>query len=95
MNAYKEAMGLYDRYKGGVYAEEKKGISIVEEREGRDIQVHIWTTKERVHQTLKIASNGTSVLCGKEGWEEEDGLGLLLFKWLLRIIILYLWFQTL
>ena len=37
------------------------------------MRVHKRTIKKRVYQTLKVASNSTSVLCGKEGWEEENG----------------------
>ena len=28
--------------------------------------------------TLKVTSNGTSVLCRKERWKEEDGIRLLI-----------------
>ena len=59
-----------------VCAKEGKSVSVVKRREGRGTQVHIRTTEERVHQTFKITSNDTSVLCGKEEWEEENGVGL-------------------
>ena len=41
------------------------------------MRIHTETIEERVHPTLKTALNGTSVLCRKEGWEKEDGVGLL------------------
>jgi len=27
---------------------------------------------------VKVTANGTSIFCGEEGWEEEDGAGLLI-----------------
>ena len=69
-------MGLYNRYEGGVCTKKREGISIVEGREGRGVRVHIGATEERIHLTLKVTSNGTSIPCRKEGWEEVDGVGL-------------------
>ena len=71
-----EALGSHDRYERGVCTKKKKGISIVEGKERRGTQVHQQTIEERVYQILKIASNGTSILCRKEGWEEVDGTEL-------------------
>jgi len=36
--------------------------------------------EERLHLAVKVTANGTSVLCGEEGWEEEDGSRLLIFE---------------
>ena len=55
---------------------EGKSISVVEKRERRSARIHIRATKERIHPTLKITSNGTSILCRKKGWKEANGLGL-------------------
>ena len=30
--------------------------------------------------TIKVTTDVTGVLCTKEGWEEENGIGLLIFK---------------
>ena len=40
------------------------------------MRVHKRTIEKRVYQTLEVTSNGTSVLCKKERWEEENGTGL-------------------
>ena len=66
--------------KGGVCTEKGEGIPIVKGRKRRGVRVHIGATGERIHSTLKVASNGTSVLCKKEGWEEANGAGLQIFK---------------
>jgi len=66
-DVYKEVIGLCNRYEGRICAQEREGISIVQEREGRSVRVYFRTIEKRVYQTLKVASNGTSVLCGKEG----------------------------
>jgi len=34
------------------------------------------TIEERIYLTLKVTSNGASVLCRKKGWEEENGARL-------------------
>ena len=60
------------QYKGGLYAKEREGVSIVKERKGRDVQVYFGTTEKKVYQILKVVSNGTSVLCRKEGQEETN-----------------------
>ena len=39
----------YNRDKGGVCTEEEKGISVVEGRKGRGVQVHRRTTEQRIH----------------------------------------------
>ena len=40
------------------------------------MQVYQGITEERVHQTLEVVSNGTSVLCRKKEWEEKNGVRL-------------------
>jgi len=39
--------------------------------------IYIGTIEERVHLTLEVTLNNTSILCRKEEWEKEDGVGLL------------------
>jgi len=41
------------------------------------MRIHTGTIEERVHLTLEVAPNSTSVLCREEGWEKKDGAGLL------------------
>ena len=40
------------------------------------MQVHQGVTEKRVHQTLEVTLNGTSVLCRKKEWEEKNGVRL-------------------
>jgi len=75
-NAHKEIVGPRNRSKRGICAEERESISLVEGRKGRSKRVRKGTAEERIHSAIQIAANGTSVLCRKEGWEEEDGAGL-------------------
>jgi len=53
---------LCNRYKGEVCTEKRKDISIVERREGRGARVHTGATEERIHLTLKVASNSISII---------------------------------
>jgi len=41
------------------------------------MRIHTGTIEERVHLTLEVVPNGTSVLCREEGWEKKDSAGLL------------------
>ena len=78
MDVHKENLRSCNRHEERIYTEEGKGIPTVEGRERRGTGVHTGTTEERIHLTLKVTPNGTSVLCRKEGWKEEDGIGLLI-----------------
>ena len=75
-NVHKENLRSCNRYKERVHTKKEKGILTVERRKRGGIRVHTGTTEKRIHLTLKIASDGTSILCRKEGWEKEDGVGL-------------------
>jgi len=48
---------------------------VIEVKKGSE-GIYQGTTKKRVHPPVKIATNGTSIFHGKEGWKEEDGLEL-------------------
>ena len=63
-----ENLGSCDRYEGEICAKERKGVSVVKRRERGGVRVHSRIIEERVHQTLKVISNGTSVFCREEGW---------------------------
>jgi len=69
-------MGSCNRYKERICAKEGKDISVIERRERKGVQVHLRTIEEGIYQTLKVASNSTSVFCRKEGWKEAYGTGL-------------------
>ena len=38
------------------------------------------TVAEGVYSAIKVTTNGASVFCGEEGWKEENGIRLLIFK---------------
>jgi len=42
-------VGSCNRDKEGVFTEKEEGVSIFEEREGRDVQVYRRTTEKRIH----------------------------------------------
>ena len=46
-------------------------MSIIEEREGRDVQDHRRITEQRIHQTLKVTSNSTSIFCRKKNGKKR------------------------
>ena len=75
-NANKETMGLHNRYKEEIYTKEEKSIPIVKRGKRRDEGVHLGTAKEGIYLAIKVTSNGTSALCRKERWKEENGVGL-------------------
>ena len=66
-------MGPCDRGKERICAEKREGVLIVKrERRGGE-EIYKETTKEGIHMTIKVTTDSTSILCGKEGWEEENG----------------------
>jgi len=69
---------VIDMKKGFVPRKGKVYLLLREER--RSKRIHTRTTKERIYPTLKVTSNGASILCRKEGWEEIDGTELQIFK---------------
>ena len=75
-DANKEAMGLCDRCKGGVYTTKREDVPFVERGKRGGKRVCERTAEEGLHLAVKITTNGTSVLCRKKGWEEEDGVRL-------------------
>ena len=56
----------------------KKGVFIVEEREEGDESVYSRVDKEGVHQTVKVTTDYTGVLCKKERQEEKNNTRLLI-----------------
>ena len=79
-NIYKKIVGSHNRCEEEVYAMKREGISFVERRKGGGERVCEGAVEERIYLTIQITTNSTSILCGEEGWKEEDGTGLPVFK---------------
>jgi len=69
-------LGSYNKYKREICTKEGEGVPIVEKRERESTRVHTGATEKRIYLTLKVALNGTSILCREEGQKEENGTGL-------------------
>ena len=60
-------IGPCNRGKESVCAKKEEGVSIVKRKESRGTWVHWKTIEEGIYQTLNVTSNGTYILCRKEG----------------------------
>ena len=69
-------MGPCNRSEERICTKKGEGIFIVKRRKRREVRVYIRIIKKRVHQTLEITSNSTSVFCGEEEWKKEDSTRL-------------------
>ena len=63
-----EGMRSCNRGEERICAEKEKGVPIVKRGKRRGVQVHWRTIEERIYQTLKFASYGSSIFV-----EEKDG----------------------
>jgi len=63
-----------------ICTEERESISLIKRRKRRSKGVYSKTDEEGVYKTIKITTNGTSILCREERWKEEDGTRLLIFE---------------
>ena len=79
-NTSTKGLGLHHRIERRVHAKEEKGIFTVERRKGRGTSICGGSIKERIHPTLQVTSNVTSILCSKKGWHTEDGTRLSIHK---------------
>ena len=77
-DAYKKVVGSCNRCEGEVCTKKGEGVSVVKGGERKGERVREGTAEEGLHPAIKITTNGTSVLCRKKGWEEEDGARLLI-----------------
>ena len=60
-------MGLCNRNKGRICAEEKEGVPIVKRRKGGSKRVYLGAAEEGIYLAIKVTINSTSILCRKEG----------------------------
>jgi len=68
------------RAKRRVYTKKGEGILTIERRKRGSTKIHRRPIEERIHSTLQITPNITSILCSKKGWHMEDSAGLLTLK---------------
>ena len=66
-------MGLCNGSKREICAKEGESVSVVERRKRGGKVVYLRTAEEGVYPTIKVTTDSTGILCGKEEWEEEDG----------------------
>ena len=59
---------------------ERKDIPAVERGERGGKRICEEAVEERIHLAIKVTTNGTSIFCRKEGWEEKDGTRLQVSK---------------
>ena len=76
-NANKEDIRLCYRSQRRFCSEKGKNISVIKNRERRDLEVFEGL---EVYLTIEITTGITSVLCAKEEWKEEDGARLSIFE---------------
>ena len=69
-------MGPHDRCERRVHTKERKGIPVVERKERGGKRICERAVAKRVYPTVKVTTNGASILCGEERWEKTDGAGL-------------------
>jgi len=63
-----ENLRLCNRYKGRGFVLRKGKVYPLLREERGGVRVHQETIEKRVYQALEVISNGTSILCRKEGW---------------------------
>ena len=66
-------MGLCNGSKREICAKEGESVSVVERRKRGGKGVYLRTAEEGIYPTIKVTTDSTGILCGKEEWEEEDG----------------------
>ena len=79
-NANKEDIRLCYRSQRRFCSGNGKNISVIKNRERRDLGVFEGLVKKEVYLTIEITTGITSVLCAKEEWKEENGARLSIFE---------------
>ena len=79
-DAHIKGLGPCHRIEGRVHTKKGKGIFTVEREKGGGTSICRGSIKERIHPTLQVTPNITSILCGKKEWHMENGTRLLTYK---------------
>jgi len=72
-DANEKGMGSCNRSKEMVCTMKEESLSIVEGGKGGGERIHQRAVTERIYLTIKVTTDGASILCREEGWKEEDG----------------------
>ena len=78
-DANEKGVGSHNRSKERVCTKEGESVSIIKGRKRGSKRVCSRAAKEGVHLTIQVTTDGASILCRKEGWEEADGTRLPVF----------------
>jgi len=79
-DANEKGIGSHNRSKGRVCTKEGEIISIIKGRKRGSKGVCSRVAKEGVHLTIQVTTDGASILCRKEEWEEVDSTRLPVFE---------------
>ena len=66
----------HNRCKERIHAKRRKILFLVQRGMRGSEGVYSGTDKEGIYLTIKVTTNCTSVLCRKEGWDEENSIRL-------------------
>ena len=69
-------MGPHHRDERGICAKEGESVPIVKGGKRGGKGIYLRTAEKGVYPTVKVITDGTGILCGKEGQKEENGPGL-------------------
>jgi len=69
-----------DRSEGEVCTEEEKGLSVVKGGKRESKGVHQKAVEKKIYLAIKVTTNSAGILCREKGWEEVDGIELLIFE---------------
>jgi len=70
---------LCNRFEKGIYAKERDILFLIPRRERRGKGVYSGADEEGIYLTVKVTTDSTSILYGKEGWKKKDSTRLLVF----------------
>ena len=62
-DAHMKDMRSCHRYEEELYAKKEQGVSIVQRRERRSEGVYQGTIEKEIHSTIKVTTDGPSILC--------------------------------
>ena len=73
-------MGPCNRCEGGVCTTKRKGIPVIERREGGGKRICERAVVKGIYLAVKVTANGVGIFCRKERREETDGAELQISK---------------